>query len=1051
MSKTKIPGKQAQITDKTPVACWEEKITIPKQGPTQHNPLPHFKGTYSSDNMANYPYSLFHAPFTRDWEPVNREWNMIFLENKYVRLMLSPELGGRIYSMIDKSTGKECFHYNPVVKYMHGGFGGLYSSGGKEIDYPQAHSATNCRDHEYKIIKNDDSSVTVYMSELDLLNRTHWHFSYTLEPDASYVKEEFRAYNRHSTPAPFLFWNNAGVMSEEGSRFIYSENYGLQHGGATNFSYPIFRGYNLSSFEGLPAVLGIYMYNTVEGLVAHYNLNSKHGVARWGDPVGPTGKKYWVWGMDTVEGRLKQKIISGCNEQYSEIQSGYIENQDHFEIMEPLEEIRFTEYWFPVREIGEPVLSSKYGALAISPKGKNMAAVGFIAAKNIKKGELKISLNGKTLINQTLSLAPNEHILLDVPVANKAELEKLKVEIICGGRKIVDFSIGEEKTPVLLTQYEQHGGEYGAVEAKNNPDVLCQMGKWAEKLGHITKAEKIYRKALGIDGKHAESSRYLGVLLYRRGLFKEAHEYFDKSATRDPYNGMTYYYMALNALADKNLKLAKRAANQAVRSRAPELGSFLLGIIAMRQEEYEKAAEHFAKAKALNMSSSRTSAYLALAYQKLGRVQDAAAEIERGLKISPTDHLLQNESSPEALFKQFGHLHQPYLELACDYLIVGENEKALDIIKSGIKHVPAKRPVAMLHYYHGCILNTLKKKDEAAKAFKSAAKQPLEFVFPFRAESFDVLECALKYNAEDAAAMTYLGMLYFQRERFDEGVKFFKKAAKTDAENWLTLRNEGLYYWKTKNDPSKAVAKYERMVKVCPENYFIYQEYCTLLQTVGKHAEVVALLEKKWDMTCFNRGMAAQLADSLMTLGKLKQAVDLVHKVKCHASNEGFSGTAYNALKKYGDFLMEAGKYDDAIEIYSETLIEHENFQQGPFNGRWFAEALYKIGLCHKKAGRKAEAEKAFRQAISEDALITWVAGHENNIWINRYYQGLAMLELGMKTEGHIALDGFVEFYRMLKETGVPVPPLIAQLAITAKEDYKRCVETSREGFDAEI
>jgi len=141
------PKKRVRITARRPVACWEERIAIPTQGPKQHNPLPHFKGAYGGgDNMANYPYSLYHESFPRHDPPLLRKWRMIVLENKYLQVMIAPELGGRIYSMLDKTTGRQCFHSSGVLGYMPGGFGGLYIGRGKEINYPQAHSMTNCRD-----------------------------------------------------------------------------------------------------------------------------------------------------------------------------------------------------------------------------------------------------------------------------------------------------------------------------------------------------------------------------------------------------------------------------------------------------------------------------------------------------------------------------------------------------------------------------------------------------------------------------------------------------------------------------------------------------------------------------------------------------------------------------------------------------------------------------------------------------------------------------------------------------------------------------------------
>jgi tetratricopeptide (TPR) repeat protein len=1057
MYKINMPGKKVKITDKKPVACWEEKITLPVQGPTQHNPLPHFKSIYYGDDLANYPYPMMHMPFIRHWEPVNRDWNMIFLENKYIRLMISPELGGRIYAMVDKSTGKECFHYNPVVKYMHGGYGGLYSSGGKEVDYPQAHAVTNCRDREYKIIKNTDGSVTVFTCEIELLNRTHWHFSYTLEPDASYVREDFRAHNRHFTPAPFLFWNNAGVMSEKSSRFVYSEKTGLQHGGSTKFTYPIYRGIDLSSFEDLPAVLGIYMYNSAEGLVGHYNINSKHGVVRWGDPSGPTGKKYWVWGMDTPEGQLKKVVISGCNEQYSEIQSGYIENQDHYEVMNPMDTVSFTEYWFPVKEIGEPVLSSKYGALAVThkkDKNKNSASVGFLAAKRINKGNIEISLNDKILKSDKFTLDANEYFIYDIPVSSKANVEKLHVIIKCNGIEVVNYRKNEEKTPALLTQYEQRGGMYSALEAKNNPDVLVQMGKWEDKNGFITKAEKIYREALGIDEKHAEANLMLGILLYKRGLYKDAQNCFDRSATRDPYNGKTYYYMALNAISNKDIVFAKRAARQAVRSREPELGNLILGIIAMRGSDFEQAFEHFTIAQTFNTQSSRTSGYLAVSARKCNRKTDAQEELQKALKISPTDHLLQwekSESGKKEVIRQFGHLWQLYIELACDYIGLGCFEEALKVLEIAIEEIPEERQKAMLYYYMGFVCDALGQKNSAKNAFRKASSSTIDFVFPFREECFDVLQCAVDYNKEDSNALTFLGMLLFKRERFTAGLPYFRKSAKLNPENWQNYWNIGSYYWMIEPDFKKGYVQFKKMLGCCIDNYYIYQEFSAFMNRFKEYGKLVAFMDSKWELVRYHRRLAHHYVEALLALKKYKKAFDVTMSLKLNPSNEGFGPTGLRAFIEYGDYLVGKKQYDKAISVYSEALIEHDNFQQGPFNQRWYAEARYKIGMAHKKDGRVKDAEKYFRDAISEDSLITWVSGHENSIWINRYFQALAMLELGMIAEGHIALDGFIEFYRMIIAGGNSAPARIKELAWIAKEKYGRCVDTSRGGYDAEI
>ncbi len=71
------------------------------------NPIP------NPDNLF-YPYFRFDG-FTD--HKINKKWKTVELENEYIRLSLFPEIGGKVWGAIDKTTGKEFIYYNHVVKF----------------------------------------------------------------------------------------------------------------------------------------------------------------------------------------------------------------------------------------------------------------------------------------------------------------------------------------------------------------------------------------------------------------------------------------------------------------------------------------------------------------------------------------------------------------------------------------------------------------------------------------------------------------------------------------------------------------------------------------------------------------------------------------------------------------------------------------------------------------------------------------------------------------------------------------------------------------------
>src|SRR6478672_7720296 len=104
---------------------------------------------------------------------VDRTFRAHVLENRYLKVTLVPEFGGRILSIVYKPTGHEQLYRNPVgVPYgMKGGvfyydwlmvFGGIFPT------FPDPeHGKTWLRPWDFRVVKESAGEVTVSMSFKD--------------------------------------------------------------------------------------------------------------------------------------------------------------------------------------------------------------------------------------------------------------------------------------------------------------------------------------------------------------------------------------------------------------------------------------------------------------------------------------------------------------------------------------------------------------------------------------------------------------------------------------------------------------------------------------------------------------------------------------------------------------------------------------------------------------------------------------------------------------------------------------------------------------------
>ena len=143
-----------------------------------------------------YPYFRYDG-FTD--KPVQKSWKVVELENSYIKLMIMPEIGGKIWSAVEKSTGRSFIYYNHAVKFRDIAMRGPWTSGGIEPNYGIiGHTPSSVTPVDYLTRKNDDGSVSCIISVLDLLTRTYWTMEINLPKDKAYFTTKSFWYNSNT-------------------------------------------------------------------------------------------------------------------------------------------------------------------------------------------------------------------------------------------------------------------------------------------------------------------------------------------------------------------------------------------------------------------------------------------------------------------------------------------------------------------------------------------------------------------------------------------------------------------------------------------------------------------------------------------------------------------------------------------------------------------------------------------------------------------------------------------------------------------------------------
>ena len=497
-----------------------------------------------------------------------RAWRAIHLENRWVRLVLLPELGGRIHIGYDKTRDYDFFYRNNVIKPALVGLAGPWVSGGVEFNWPQHHRPATFLPVETRIERDDDGSVTVWHSDLDPMQRMRGTHGIRLRGDSALIELEARLTNRTDVPQTFLWWANVAARlarrlpvvlpdrrarTSPTTRAVRSRRFRAPTARTTASTTPHSPrerpdADRIDVYTNIPVPTSYMVTDTADDFFGGYDHDARAGFVHWADRSIAPGKKQWTWGDGEV-GRAWDRHLTDGDGPYVELMAGvFTDNQPDFSWLAAGETRRFRQYWYPIQDIGPAVQATLDAAIGTADAGDDRRARRRDDGRARGRPDRAAAARrvDDLRVDRT-RIAPGRPFTTAVELDTAATRDDLVVEVTAAGRELVRWPAHavDAGEPWVAT-------EPPAPAEIASADELYLTGLHLVQYRHPTRAaEPYFDEAVRRDPGDSRARLALARLVFARGEYEAALDHLDAAVERltrrnlNPEHGEAHLLRAL--------------------------------------------------------------------------------------------------------------------------------------------------------------------------------------------------------------------------------------------------------------------------------------------------------------------------------------------------------------------------------------------------------------------------------------------------------------------------------------------------------------------------
>lgn len=1004
---------------------WIEKTVIPTYeiGEAEKNPIFLEKRVYQGSSGKVYPYPTIEKISDKK---TDKEYTAVYLENEYLKVMILPELGGRIQRAYDKTNGYDFVYYNQVIKPALVGLTGPWISGGIEFNWPQHHRPTTFLPVDYEISENDDGSSSVLLHDVDQMYGTKGIAKITLYPGKAYIEITGQLYNRTSMPQTFLWWANPAVPVNDNTQSVFPPDVHavMDHGKRDVSRFPIAtgvyykkdysEGVDISRYKNIPVPTSYMAEKSNYDFVGGYDYGKEAGILHVADHHISPGKKQWTWGCGDF-GKAWDRNLTDEDGPYVELMTGvYTDNQPDFSWLKPFEEKTFKQYFMPYKAIGMVKNATTEAAVHLSYDGKT-ANILVYATGVYKDANIVLTAKGKTLLEETVTISPVDIYKNSISAADLKE-EDLHLAVYANGSCLVEYQPEPEEIPKLP---EPAKAAKDPAAIMTNEDLYL-TGQHIEQYRHATYLpDPYYLEGLKRDPGDIRINNAYGTLLMRRGQFAAAEGCFRKALERliernpNPYNSESYYLLGLNLLYQGRLQESYDAFFKATWSNEQqEMSYYYLAAIDAREHRWVKALEHAEKALVKNAHNIKARGLKAYILRNLGMTKVASDWVSGNLELDPFDFVSGNErvllhgndrGLRDGLNRKMRNFRENFLMTARDYAEFGAYEEAIMLLQE------CKEDYPMLKYYEAYYRKQLG--EHAEELLRAAEGCSPDYCFPNKLEDIAVLRSAIDSGIGVMAAY-YLGNLFYDKLQWEEAVTLWEKAAEGRPDYPTVHRNLSLAYYNKAKNAERAKQEMEKAFTLNTKDARIFLELDQLYKKLGMSFEDrLKNYEAHKELLDGRDDLYIEYITLVNMTGEHEKAYEFIMEHNFHPweGGEGKITLQYTlALLKMAQKAQNEGHFIKAEELLRKALVYPENLGEGKLEGTKDNHIYYHLGLALEAQGRADEARECYEQATigtNEPAGAMYYNDQPADMIL---YQGLAYSKLGKKAQAQS------RFYRLI-------------------------------------
>jgi tetratricopeptide (TPR) repeat protein len=929
-----------------------------------------------------YPYFFFDK-FSK--KAVDKDWKIIRMENPYIQVSILPEVGGKVWGALEKSTGNEFIYTNHVMKFREIALRGPWTSGGIEFNFGiVGHTPSTATPVDYLMKQNPDGSVSCVVGAMDLPSRTRWSVTIHLPKDKAYFETRAFWYNPSPFHQSYYSWMNAAVKATEDLQYIFPGNYYIGH----SYTVPLRpwpvdeQGRDLSWYKNnnFGSYKSYFTVGEYENFFGGYWHDSQFGFGHWALYDDIPGHKIWIWGLSR-QGMIWENLLTDFDGQYSEPQAGRYFNQSDHSLFPPYLADHWREIWFPYKDIGPMVKASPQGVLNVK-QSQEKIKIGLFPLEKLDD-DLIVSLDGEEIYREPLSLAPAEiytkEILRSIP-----EDQNLEVQVSNKLYYSSDPQADDLKRPIRFHPFDETTAEGLFLSAKRHE----------QERNYYTALQK-YLNCLEKEPLHTRALCRVAELYCRRGEYETAQFFAHRALLNEMYDPEANYVYGIICRRLGDFMDAKECLGWAARSLDyRSSANAQMSEIYFREGDYDFALEYNQRALDYNRHNINALLLRATIHRLKAEPIQAREALQKVQELEPLNHLVRYENyllepSPSRLeaFQNMIRCELPwetYIEMALRYVQLGMEEQAVQLLEFKTDH-----PTAC--YWLAYLWKDIDSEKSRIYLEKAQKISPW-LIFPFREESIPVFEWASLKNPDDWKSKYYLALIFWSKGRVEEAKglfdsldqpdyapfylaranfyknvdlalaqKDFEYAVRLDEKSWKTWHLLVDFY-NEQNDYEKALESAQMASKLFPDEDPIQVDLVRALLGNERYTE------------------AAEILDRLDILPY--EGASSVHRlfVLCHV-NIGLE----NIMKR---------DYEKAIQHLEKAKTYPENLGTGqPYESDQRMQN-YLMAVCYERLRERDKAEE-IRKGIYE-----FTQAHLNEDLPNHYFGGLVLTESGQRREG---------------------------------------------------